>query len=1022
MAIRDNKTLEEVDLSFSKIGDEGAKSLANALGINTSLKEIGLSHNQISDVGAQHLAKSLAGNKTLHQVLISNNLIGDKGGRSFVDALKSTHYMDKLCLSGNKISKSVMRRIEAILRDPKRKALTSKDTASGDKRKLGNNVPVLESDKRQKKGKPNDASSADEAAGFASPLAVPRHDAKTDCTASKSTTPVAVQKEETETEDENEAPLESSKEDYGQKLKMAYLEKQVAPSNTLMHYYDECVKWASEVERLRKDLTLKDKRIDKDAAKLVCLNKECHQLRDKKQSVEENLRALREVKQQLEKQASELSSENERLRNDLNLKTKRIGEDAEKLVHLKDGFHQLRDEKQSIQDDLLVLQEEKQQLEEKALESSAEVEQLRKDLILKDKRIDEDGEKLVHLDSECHQLRDEKQSIEERLCVIQKDQQQLEENASESSAEVEQLRKDLTLKDKRVDEDGEKLVHLERECDQLRDEKQSIKEELCVLREDHKQLEKNASVSSAEVEQLRKDLTLKDKRIGEDAEKLVCLESECDQLKGHNRSIQDDLHMLREEQQQLAKKGERHEKDRDPFRKEKKAFENDYRLLQIEVGRNNNESERLRLECKRLREEKVELEEENEQALLKISRLESASGTGSLDIDYHRLEEERDRLLKENETIENKLRRLQQERKNNNPNNKSDRQLRDHLRNELSALITKGDVAWDQVAGMEEPKRVLKTAVIRPAKFPDMFKNRKEPYKMILLFGPPGTGKSYIAQAVATEADCTFFSIKASSIGSMWKGESEQKVKLLFDLAREKTRAVIFIDEIDAICGKREFCVSKSRAAVSSVCSQPLFNLFVSGDGSIEDSDRKVLAEFLIQTEGVDGNSGNVFVLAATNTPKDLDKSLVSRFKKCIYVPPPNEGARLAMLKVHIGGIPHTLVEEDFKKLARSTEGASARDIGALVEEASNQQLDSNYFLLQGGKYEPVACCSNCTKTPSPCSQCGARKMTWEDVPYNQMKEREVSMKDFEKNLKPSYRKYSEDSLKMYRDWAAKHE
>ncbi|KAL7545765.1 hypothetical protein ACHAWF_011275 [Thalassiosira exigua] len=218
--LKENDTLEVMHLNSNEIGDEGAKSLADALQISTSLKTISLGSNQISDVGAQHLAKSLTENNTLREIWINFNSIGDRGGQSFVDALKSNHSMDKLCLWDNNISNSVMKRITAILHDPKRKALTSKVDkqerctrinagkgfqwrwtrifessysvnheclASNDKRKIENVEPIQGSDKRQKN------SNADEAAGSVPPPVVPNSSAKT----------VSVKKEE-ETEDKDE--------------------------------------------------------------------------------------------------------------------------------------------------------------------------------------------------------------------------------------------------------------------------------------------------------------------------------------------------------------------------------------------------------------------------------------------------------------------------------------------------------------------------------------------------------------------------------------------------------------------------------------------------------------------------------------------------------------------------------------------------------------------------------------------------------------------------------------------------
>merc|ERR1739844_353350 len=127
------------------------------------------------------------------------------------------------------------------------------------------------------------------------------------------------------------------------------------------------------------------------------------------------------------------------------------------------------------------------------------------------------------------------------------------------------------------------------------------------------------------------------------------------------------------------------------------------------------------------------------------------------------------------------------------------------LRGALSgAIVTeKPDVKWDDVAGLDGAKDSLKETVIMPTRFPQLFTGKRRPFKGILLYGPPGTGKSYLAKAVATEADSTFFSVSSSDLISKWQGESERLVRNLFELAREAGRAIIFIDEVDSLCGSR---------------------------------------------------------------------------------------------------------------------------------------------------------------------------------------------------------------------------
>lgn len=134
---------------------------------------------------------------------------------------------------------------------------------------------------------------------------------------------------------------------------------------------------------------------------------------------------------------------------------------------------------------------------------------------------------------------------------------------------------------------------------------------------------------------------------------------------------------------------------------------------------------------------------------------------------------------------------------------KDDQQLRDSL---MSAIVTeKPDVQWDDVAGLDAAKEELHEAVVLPIKFPELFnKGQRKARRGMLLYGPPGTGKSFLAKAIATEVDSTLFSISSSSVTSKWIGESERLIRLLFQLAREKKPSIIFIDEIDSLCGSRD--------------------------------------------------------------------------------------------------------------------------------------------------------------------------------------------------------------------------
>ena len=218
------------------------------------------------------------------------------------------------------------------------------------------------------------------------------------------------------------------------------------------------------------------------------------------------------------------------------------------------------------------------------------------------------------------------------------------------------------------------------------------------------------------------------------------------------------------------------------------------------------------------------------------------------------------------------------------------------------AIVTeKPNVKWDDVAGLEAAKAALKEAVIMPVKFPQFFTGKRKAWSGFLLYGPPGTGKSYLAKAVATEADSTFFSISSSDLVSKWMGESEKLVNNLFAMARERAPSIIFIDEIDALCGAR-------------------------GEGGESEASRRIKTEILVQMQGVGASdSGRVLVLAATNTPYQLDQAVRRRFDKRIYIPLPDEAARAHMFKVHLGETPHDLTHRRLRS-TRNTGGGVQRE------------------------------------------------------------------------------------------------
>ncbi|XP_010924619.1 LOW QUALITY PROTEIN: uncharacterized protein [Elaeis guineensis] len=224
------------------------------------------------------------------------------------------------------------------------------------------------------------------------------------------------------------------------------------------------------------------------------------------------------------------------------------------------------------------------------------------------------------------------------------------------------------------------------------------------------------------------------------------------------------------------------------------------------------------------------------------------------------------------------------------------------------------DVKWESIKGLENAKRLLKEAVVMPIKYPKYFTGLLSPWKGILLFGPPGTGKTMLAKAVATECKTTFFNISASSIVSKWRGDSEKLVKVLFELARHHAPSTIFLDEIDAIISQR-------------------------GEARTEhEASRRLKTELLIQMDGLMKTDELVFVLAATNLPWELDAAMLRRLEKRILVPLPEPEARQAMFEELLPSVPGG-AEIPYDILVERTESYSGSDIRLVCKEAAMQPL-----------------------------------------------------------------------------------
>ena len=236
---------------------------------------------------------------------------------------------------------------------------------------------------------------------------------------------------------------------------------------------------------------------------------------------------------------------------------------------------------------------------------------------------------------------------------------------------------------------------------------------------------------------------------------------------------------------------------------------------------------------------------------------------------------------------------------------------------DLSRRITFADVG-----GMEEVIERVRMNIIYPFKNPEVFRKfNRSAGGGILMYGPPGCGKTHLARATAGECDARFISVAITDILSKWIGESERHLHDIFENARAHTPAVLFIDEIDAI--------GMSRGDAGSY-QAPIVNVL------------------LTEMDGIQARNENLMVLAATNVPWRIDSALrrPGRFDRVLFVPPPDAGARKAILDIHLRGLP-AAKGLDVNKLAKGAERYSGADLRAVVERAAERAI---YQEMRTGK------------------------------------------------------------------------
>ncbi|MGV9329134.1 AAA family ATPase [Streptosporangium sandarakinum] len=247
---------------------------------------------------------------------------------------------------------------------------------------------------------------------------------------------------------------------------------------------------------------------------------------------------------------------------------------------------------------------------------------------------------------------------------------------------------------------------------------------------------------------------------------------------------------------------------------------------------------------------------------------------------------------------------------------------------EPTAEVERSRVTFADVAGMEGVKEALRMKLLLPAQQPELFAAYgKRAGGGVLLYGPPGAGKTHLARAAAGELGAAFVNVGLADILDMWTGSSERNLRATFEMARRNRPCVLFFDEVDALAARR----SDMRQAHS----------------------RQIVNQFLAELDGVDEHANEgVLVLAATNAPWYIDVAFrrPGRFDQMVFVPPPDTVARAAMLSLMCRDKP--LGKMDFDKVAKATEGFVGADLKGLVDRAVEAKLQES---IRAGRPIPLS-------------------------------------------------------------------
>lgn len=316
-------------------------------------------------------------------------------------------------------------------------------------------------------------------------------------------------------------------------------------------------------------------------------------------------------------------------------------------------------------------------------------------------------------------------------------------------------------------------------------------------------------------------------------------------------------------------------------------------------------------------------------------------------------------------------------------------------------------VSWNDIKGANSAVEALQQALILPHRLPHLFENSgRRPWKCILLYGPPGTGKTMLASVAAKESNATIISVSAADLLSKWVGDSEKTVRDLFQVAKSFPKCLIFLDEIDAMCGAR-------------------------GNGQESESSRRLKTEFLVRMQALhnSADSKSITILAATNLPWELDAAFRRRFDRFIFVGLPDLIARTNLIQAKLQSVSHTLTNKEIAQFAESTNMLSPSDIDHVMQHAFMLPVSE---LCRATHFRHTSVVHNNTTDsrgldqgeisrdvfyPCEASSTGALACSLQDLPPECVEACPVQMDHLQRALSTHVASVTKSSLQQFSDW-----